>query len=84
MSERFGRPIAATLLAALQIFVWLPVDAPPQKLGLDESWWMALHEAKVQGATFGRDVVFTYGPWGFAVVPSTDPHTFDAALAFRR
>lgn len=32
---------------------------------LDESWVQTLHFAFVQHLQFGRDLVFTFGPWGF-------------------
>jgi hypothetical protein len=32
---------------------------------LDESWMEALHSAFLNHLQFGRDIVYTYGPWGF-------------------
>ncbi len=32
---------------------------------LDASWQQMLIHAHVQGLQFGRDVIFTWGPWGF-------------------
>ncbi|KJR41877.1 transmembrane protein [Candidatus Magnetoovum chiemensis] len=37
--------------------------------GLDPSWIVALHEAKRKGLIFGADIVFTYGPLGYAAFP---------------
>ena len=33
--------------------------------GMDNAWSQALHVAFSQHWQFGRDIVFTYGPWGF-------------------
>ncbi len=32
---------------------------------IDDSWMQALHLAFLQHWQFGRDIVFSYGPWGF-------------------
>ncbi len=33
--------------------------------GLDASWQVMLLHAHAQGLQFGRDIIFTWGPWGF-------------------
>ncbi len=55
------------LLALLVGFVLLTpvtVIAPPA-IGLDPSWAIGIHLALQEKLTFGRDIVFTYGPLGF-------------------
>jgi len=37
--------------------------------GIDPSWRWAVNAASGQGIVFGRDLVFTYGPLGFLLVP---------------
>ena len=32
---------------------------------LDDSWIQMLHLAFAERLQFGRDIVFTFGPWGF-------------------
>jgi hypothetical protein len=59
----------AVLLAALAILLALllfqfPLPAKP---GVDPSWGMVLVYAHRHGLQFGRDVVFTYGPYGFLI-----------------
>jgi hypothetical protein len=40
--------------------------APQKHYGvLDDSWMQVLHMAFQQHWQFGRDIVFTFGPWGF-------------------
>jgi hypothetical protein len=38
--------------------------------GLDPSWVLGLNIARAGDAEFGRDVVFTYGPWGYLDHPA--------------
>jgi hypothetical protein len=55
---------AITLIYVLCLWVpWRP--QPMMQWGLDAAWMLALHEAFAKGWDFGRQIVFTYGPWGF-------------------
>jgi hypothetical protein len=38
--------------------------------GLDDSWAVGLELAVAHGLAFGRQVIFTYGPLGFSLVPT--------------
>jgi hypothetical protein len=51
----------ALIYALVQFFPGTAVSAPT----IDGSWMQALHVAFEQRWQFGRDIVFTYGPWGF-------------------
>jgi hypothetical protein len=42
-----------------------PMGAITPEAGLDPSWRTALNLAPGQGLSFGPDLVFTLGPWGF-------------------
>ncbi len=42
-----------------------PPDEYPNLDNIDIAWTQALHLAFHQHLQFGREVVFTYGPWGF-------------------
>jgi hypothetical protein len=51
----------------LTLLLWLELllfPAPPQT-ALDPSWNEVLVYAAAHGWQFGRDLVFTYGPWGY-------------------
>jgi hypothetical protein len=37
----------------------------PSNTSVDDAWAQILHVAYAQHMQFGRDIVFTYGPWGF-------------------
>ena len=52
---------SALIYALAQFFPGTPVPAPT----IDGSWMQTLHVAFEQHWQFGRDIVFTFGPWGF-------------------
>jgi hypothetical protein len=54
-----GTALVAVLWPALMVFPYAP------ETYLDASWQLTLLHAHVQGWQFGRDVIFTWGPWGF-------------------
>jgi hypothetical protein len=54
---------------AILILAGLPRGFEPIRVGVDESWIAGLHYAFAEKLRFGIDVVFTYGPWGFASAP---------------
>jgi hypothetical protein len=57
-------PAAAVAVALLTIPHVLAPEA-----GLDPSWRMAMHVGAALGLTHGTDILFTYGPLGFLVIP---------------
>ena len=68
--------LAFTALGLLLAALWgLSLAQPPEatSLGLDESWRIGLTLATEHGLRFGRDIVFTFGPLGFALKGSPDP-----------
>src|SRR4051794_31689748 len=58
-------------IAAAAAIAWLtwPVGSIAPSTGLDPSWQIALHLAASERLTFGRDILFTYGPYGFLSQP---------------
>jgi hypothetical protein len=68
--------LAVTALGLLLAVLWgLSLAQPPQatSVGLDESWRVGLTLATELGLRFGQDVVFTFGPLGFALQGVPDP-----------
>ncbi|HEY4916681.1 MAG TPA: hypothetical protein VIH92_07210 [Solirubrobacteraceae bacterium] len=65
------RAAAGVVLVPLAILLlsWHALALEPQP-GLDASWEAALHMALHAPITFGRHLVFTYGPLGFLSVPT--------------
>jgi hypothetical protein len=53
-----------TLAYTLSRFLPHPPSGHGSVLTLDESWGQTLHLAFAQDLQFGRDIVFTFGPWG--------------------
>ena len=51
--------------------------------GLDQSWVVALNEITHRYMTFGKDIVFTYGPLGFVLVPLEHGSNLVHAVVFR-
>jgi len=54
---------ASTLLYVFSRFI--PCTPPDYRPLIDVSWSLALHAAFDRHLQFGRDIVFSYGPWGF-------------------
>src|SRR5204863_4642810 len=82
-SEPAGRRRAAIAFAAAFIgVIILLVPWEPRSFGgeTDLSWQLVLHDAWATGVHFGEQIIFTYGPYGFAYC-GYDPRTFAVGLA---
>lgn len=71
-----GAAIAIALCAALLL---LPPPNMPSA-GLDPSWVLALENASRGGLLFGRDFIFSFGPFGFLASRLYDPQTYGLAI----
>lgn len=71
------------LIALAAVFFVLPgtVLSVPA-IGLDQSWTIALQVAHEKGLTFGRDLIFTYGPLGFLSTRIAAPSTKAYIIAY--
>jgi hypothetical protein len=49
----------------LYVFACLLPEKPRAYDAIDDSWMEVLHSAFLNHLQFGRDIVYTYGPWGF-------------------
>src|SRR5665213_2768457 len=58
---RWLAAFTALVYTLVQFFPNAPLSAPT----IDYSWMQTLHAAFEQHWQFGRDIVFTFGPWGF-------------------
>ena len=65
---------APSLLYLLLLYV-LPAPAALSD-GTDQSYQAILVELFLRGAQFGRDVIFTFGPWGFLLQPRGNPQIY--------
>ncbi|HWW60082.1 MAG TPA: hypothetical protein VN181_01825, partial [Thermoanaerobaculia bacterium] len=80
---RENRAVAGLVLPAIVLLVALALIVPVRlNTYVNTEYWMsvALHDAFARGAHFGSDVVFTYGPWGFLLLPAF--HAKTVALMF--
>lgn len=57
--------VLGLLYAASRLIPCHPVSDYASYLPVDNAWAQAMHVAYAQHMQFGRDIVFTYGPWGF-------------------
>lgn len=64
------------MLAVTVICAIVPFEPAWPARGLDDSWSLGLNEAVAQGMAFGRDILFTFGPYvsifSRAYHPATD------------
>jgi len=63
MLIRYGTSTFLVLFAVYALTLIVPYGYAT--MGLDPSWNLAINLLAHQGATFGQDVAFTYGPLGF-------------------
>jgi hypothetical protein len=75
-----GAPLAAALTFALALLLLPPWIAGMPSAGIDSSWALALSYAFDHGWQFGRDIVFTLGPYSFLYSKLFDPGNFRLAL----
>lgn len=73
MTGFMGTDRSQTLFKALFLLFAAAITIPDPLIfsqpGLDPAWIIALHKARMQGLTFGKDIVFTSGPLGFIKFP---------------
>jgi hypothetical protein len=58
----------------IALYLWtcaaaIPLRFHPVTSGLDASWAFALHYFRSNGLLHGSDVAFTYGPFGWLIIP---------------
>jgi hypothetical protein len=66
-----SRPLSPRLVlesafAIVVLVAMLPLNPAQVGWGLDPSWQQVVHHGFERGMQFGTDLVFTYGPFGFA------------------
>jgi hypothetical protein len=75
---RIARLINTALLAALLITlicVFVPFSPEMPAAGLDPSWMHSMNEAVAQGFAFGKDIIFTFGPYASIYTKTYHPAT---------
>jgi hypothetical protein len=83
-SVRSGNIVVTSLgIFLVLLFVYVLPPPYPVRAGVEWSWQIALTNAFLDGAQFGRDFVFTYGPWGFVAEPRGDPRIYPWLVSIR-
>lgn len=82
-----NRPLNVPLSVALYLLVLVmlvclivPLTPDMPQAGLDPSWMMTINQAVAQGLVFGRDLVFTFGPYAAVYTHVFHPDTDALAL----
>src|SRR5262245_38171503 len=75
--------ITSSVIFLILLFVYVLPPPYPIREGVDPSWQIALSNAFLDGAQFGRDFVFTYGPWGFVAEPRGNPRIYPWLVLIR-
>ena len=65
------------------VLMTLPFDAKPFSAGLDESYMAALNVAFATNIQFGKDLVYTYGPYGLLHHFRYFPQTYHSVVLGR-
>lgn len=73
--------LSATFLSALFAVIFVTWQPAKPGFGLDGSWLQMLSFASAQKLQFGKEIIFTYGPWGFIQGAAIEPHTYFVSLA---
>jgi hypothetical protein len=60
---RLTRVLVLCLLALIVLAVFVPLNPAMPSAGLDPSWAYGMNQAVAQGLVFGKDIVFTFGPY---------------------
>ena len=69
------------LLVVCAAVLAVPLRWHPGASGLDGSWAWALNVYATLGLVHGRDVLFSYGPWGYLAFPHPGPTWLAGMLA---
>jgi hypothetical protein len=63
-TSSISKYISSFLIAILVLLIYLPLSVALPSDGLDPSWHLAISYGLSNGYQFGKDIVFTYGPFG--------------------
>jgi len=74
-----GAWTALSWLVAICLFV--PFYPHQYEEGLDAAWVMAMNQAVAQGLAFGREVIFTFGPYASLYTKAYHPGTHALTMA---
>src|SRR5690606_27676607 len=67
--------ISDLFIISIIFAAFIPINPVMPAMGLDPSWRLAINQAVVQGLHFGRDIIFTYGPYASIYTKTYHPGT---------
>lgn len=70
-----SRLIVLVILLATYIAVIMPLNPGMPSGGIEGSWILGMNQAVTQGMTFGKDIIFTFGPYASVYTKSYQPET---------
>src|SRR2546429_4999075 len=65
LTKTLAKWLAAATSLVFAFSRFLPSGRPGGYSFVDDSWIQMLHTAFTERLQFGRDIAFTFGPWGF-------------------
>src|SRR3979490_2751051 len=74
-SQTIGQLLFSVLLLITTICVFVPFSPSMPGEGLDPSWAFGMNQAVAQGLAFGRDIIFTFGPYASIYTTNFHPAT---------
>ena len=74
-TSRLARGFAGLFLAYMLVATLMPLQPSLPQRGLDPGWMLGMNQAVAQGLQFGKDVVFTYGPYAAVDTQNYHPAT---------
>jgi hypothetical protein len=66
---------SALLILLISLAIFVPLSPVYPANTLDSGWMFALNDAIAHGRVFGRDIVFTFGPYGSLFTAQYNPAT---------
>lgn len=75
MIANTGRRALQGLLLLTAICVFVPFYPLMPEAGLDQSWKYGMNQAVAQGLAFGREIIFTFGPYSAVYTKMYHPAT---------
>lgn len=75
-----SRLILGGILMLACLFAFAPLHPRLPAASLDPSWMLAMNQAVAQGSVFGRDIVFTFGPYSALYTQAYHPATYPWTL----
>jgi hypothetical protein len=80
--NRVVRMFVTAMIAAVIFLIVVPSMPFTPGAGLDPSWIFGINMGHSERMFFGRDIIFTYGPLGYLIMPSFPEAEPWAAFAF--